>query len=455
VVHLRCALLKLDQGKIHGGIRLPFPGEGLFHLDFAMQDTITDAYLSSVLGRTVINERGAILGKLWDLVLIPGDVLPLVSHLLIKQRQTTLSLAWQDVALFNRFVITARNQARLDDHSFCDTEILVKRDILDKQIVDVNGAKVVRVNDLKIGVSNGRLGILTVDIGFRGLLRRLGYERFGERCASLLRKELVTQEMSWQYVQPLEQNVSRLALTMVREQLAEMHPADLAEIISQLPSQNIQTVINSLDMETAGEAIHELEPELRTRVISQLDSEQASDILEEMAPDEAADVLGDLPEEKAQELLRLMDEEEAEDLQELMVHKDDSAGGLMNTEYLAISSDLTVDEALHQVRLLAPDVETVYYLYVMEESERVVGVVTLKDLLTNPLQTPILEIMTSNLKTVAVDASPEEVLEIIAKYNLIAIPVLGEGGEMLGIVTVDDILEMFLPYALRRRRHHH
>jgi CBS domain-containing protein/sporulation protein YlmC with PRC-barrel domain len=419
-----------------------------------MNDTITDAYLSSVLGRTVINERGTILGKLWDLVMIPGEVFPEVSHLLIKNGKTTLTLSWQDVALFNRFVITARNLAHLVTHTYSDSEILVKRDILDKQIVDVNGAKVVRVNDLKIGVSNGRLGILTVDIGFRGLLRRLGYERFGERCAALLRKELITQEMSWQYVQPLEMNVSRLALTMVREQLADMHPADLAEIISQLPSKNIQTVLNSLDTETAGEAIHELEPELRTRVISQLDSEQASDILEEMAPDEAADVLGDLPEEKAQELLSLMDEDEAEDLQELMEHRDDSAGGLMNTEYLSVSSDLTVEETLNQVRLLGPDVDTVYYIYVIEESEQVVGVVTLKDLLTNPLHTLIADVMTSNLKTVNVDSTPEEVLEIIAKYNFIAVPVIGEEGEMLGIVTVDDILEMFLPYALRRRRHH-
>lgn len=420
-----------------------------------MNDTITDAYVSTVLGRTVINERGTVLGKLWDMVMVPGEVYPEVSHLLIKRKKEILSLTWSDVALFNRFVITARNLAAIEPHNFSDSEILVKRDILDKQIVDVNGAKVVRVNDLKLGVSQGILGILTVDIGFRGLLRRLGYERFGERCAALLRKELPPQEMSWQYVQPLEMNVSRLALTMVREQLAEMHPADLAEIISQLPSHNVQTVLNSLDTETAGEAIHELEPELRTRIISQLDSEHASDILEEMDPDEAADVLGDLPEEKAQELLSLMDEEEAEDLQELMEHKDDSAGGLMNTEFLAVTEDLTVEEALHQVRLLGPDVDTVYYLYVLNAAEQALGVVTLKDLLTKPLQTRIGEIMSTNLKSVAVDDSPEDILEIIAKYNLIAVPVLADNGTVLGIVTVDDILEMFLPYALRRRRHHH
>jgi Mg/Co/Ni transporter MgtE len=207
-------------------------------------------------------------------------------------------------------------------------------------------------------------------------------------------------------------------------------------------------------METAGEAIHELEPELRSRVISQLDSERASDILEEMDPDEAADVLGDLPEEKAQELLGLMDEEEAEDIQELMEHGEDTAGGLMNSEFLSITADLNVAEALKEVRLLAPDVETVFYAYVVDEEERLSGVVSLKELLIHPTSTPIADIMTVNLKTVNVGAEPEDILEIIAKYNLIAVPVIDDEGKMAGIVTVDDILELFLPFALRRKRHH-
>ena len=231
-------------------------------------------------------------------------------------------------------------------------DILVKRDILDRQIVDVNGAKVVRVNDLKLGGHKDFLCIFSVDIGFRGLLRRLGYEKLWERLARGLRKELPHQEISWEYVQPLEMNLSRLTLTMARDQLADLHPADIAHIISQISHKHIQTVLTSLDTETAGEAIHELEPELRSRVISQLDSEQASDILEEMEPDEAADVLGDLSDEKAQELLGLMDEEEAEEIQELLEHEEDTAGGL-NSEYVAIAADLTVGEALIQIRLMA------------------------------------------------------------------------------------------------------
>lgn len=419
-----------------------------------MHTVINELFLSSVLDKIVINEQGQKIGRLWDLVMAPGEIFPEVSHLLIKRDKDILAIPWHGISLFNPVVISvSRLERHIQPYVPREGEILVRRDILDKQIVDVNGAKVVRVNDLKLGSHKNLLCIFSVDTGLRGLLRRLGYERFSEKIAGLLKRELPHQEISWEYVQPLEMNTSRLTLTMARDQMADMHPADLAHIIAQIPSKHIQTVLNSLDTETAGEAIHELEPELRSRVISQLDSEQASDILEEMDPDEAADVLGDLPEEKAQELLGLMDEEDAEDIQELMEHREDTAGGLMNSEFLSLAGDLKVDDALKQVRLLAPDVETVFYTYVIDEDEHLKGVVSLKELLVHPASTPISEIMTVNLKTVSVDAEPEDILEIIAKYNLIAVPVIDNEDKIAGIVTVDDILELFLPFALKRKRH--
>jgi len=421
-----------------------------------MNTIINELFLSSVLGKPVINEQGREIGKLWDLIMIPGDGFPEVSCLLVKKGQQIYSFPWRDISLFNSFVISVRTRLTgLSPYLPREGEILVRKDILDKQIVDVEGAKVVRVNDLKLRSDKKLLNIVSVDIGFRGLLRRLGYEQFWEKISTRLKKELPRQEISWEYVQPLGANVSRLALTMARDQMAEMHPADIASIISHIPHKHISTVLISLDSETAGEAIHELDPEMRRRVISQLDSEQASDIIEDMAPDEAADVLGDLPEEKAQELLKLMDEEEAEDIMELMVHEEDTAGGLMNSEYLSITEDVTIGGALAQVRLLAPDVETAYYIYILDTDEKPLGVITLKDLLMKSPDTMVADIMTTNLKTVQVGAEPEEILEIIAKYNLVAVPVLDEEQKMAGIVTVDDILELFLPNALRLKRHHH
>ena len=419
-----------------------------------MTEELNEVYLSRVLGKTVIDEKGKEIGTLEDLVMAPGEVFPEVSHLIVRRPKQLVTIPWQSISLFNRFVISiGQISTEFPRHESPDGEILVKRDILDKQIVDVDGAKVVRVNDIKLCKYKEFLCIVSVDIGLNGLLRRLGFDRVGKKVALLLKKEIPRQEISWQYVQPLEMNLSRLTLTMAQDQLSEMHPADLATIISNISHQQIQAVLTSLDTETAGEAIHELEPELRSRIIAEMDSELASDILEDMEPDEAADVLGDLTEEKAQELLNLMEPEEAEEIQELMEHEDDTAGGLMNNSFVTISASMTAGEAFEEVRRNAPEIEMIYYAYALDDAERLVGVVSLRDLLITPPETPISEILTENVKTVPVGAEPEDVLELIAKYNLIAVPVLDPDEKMAGIVMVDDILEQFLPEELRRKRH--
>jgi magnesium transporter len=407
-------------------------------------------YLSAVLKKPLTNASGQLLGRVLDLSITPGEEFPIVSQVLFRRDGETYAVPWDRVVLFNPAVISVSSSiGELASYRETGGEIHVKRDILDKQIVDVNGAKVVRVNDLKLGRHKDALCLMSVDVGFRGLLRRMGYEKFWR----MIQKDIPEREISWRFVGHLEANAARLTLTMAREQIGEMHPADLAHILSRVPRQNIQTVLNSLDDETAGEAIHELEPELRSRVISELDSERASDILEEMSPDEAADVLGDLTAEKAEELLGLMDAEDAEEIQELLEHEEDCAGGMMNNSFVSIAEELSVAGALEAVRLQAPEVDTVYYAYVLDADERLLGVVSLKELLIQDGSLPVSEIMTENLKSVAVDADPKEILEIIAKYNLIAVPVLDDEKKMVGIVTVDDILERFLPLALKLKRH--
>lgn len=415
-----------------------------------MQRT-TELYISSVLNKKIINPKGQVIGKLWDIAIAPSDTLPIVTGLLIKRGKHVYMVPWQRVVLFNPLVVSVEGTTEeYPIYGAASVSILLRRDVLDKQIVDVNGAKVVRVNDVKFTPYEDLLCIFSVDIGFRGLLRRIGYERLW----SLIQKDIPQSEIGWQFVNHLEINAAGLTLSMAREQMAEMHPADIAEILSNIPRDFVQGVLKSLDHETAGEAIHELEPELRTRIISQMDSDHASDILEEMPPDEAADVLGDLPEEKAQELLGLMDREEAEEIQELMEHEDDTAGGLMNHEFIAISVDTTVGDALNEIRRQAEEVETIYYAYVLDADERLLGVISLRELLIGNPELPVSEVMTEQLKTVDVETEPDEILALLAKYDLIAVPVLDEEGRMAGVVTIDDVIELFLPYALKRRRHH-
>jgi Mg/Co/Ni transporter MgtE len=197
----------------------------------------------------------------------------------------------------------------------------------------------------------------------------------------------------------------------------------------------------------------EMEPEDSSRLLSQMESAHAADVLEEMPPDEAADVLAELPDDKAQELLAQMDPEDAEKVQELLEHEDDTAGGLMNNEFLFVTPDAAVDDALRQVRLLGAETDSIYYMYVLDPEERPLGVVSLKRLLLAEGDDPVTEVMSRNPKTVRVDSPLEDVLELVVQYKLAAVPVLDEDGKMAGIVTADDIMEHFLPFALRWKQY--
>lgn len=414
---------------------------------------MSEIYVSAVLGRPVIDPTGASMGRLFDLRLTPGETLPAVSGLYVRQGKAVRYLPWRSVNLFTPVVVSARQTSPALEAGEPDgAAIRLRRDVLDRQIVDVDGAKVVRVNDLKLRAVGEALVVEAVDVGIRGMARRLGQLPFWNWLAKLFGPGLPAREIDWRYVAPLDKNADRLTLTVARERLTDLHPADIAEILAQVPHKEVGTVLGSLDPETMGEAIGELDPELGGRVISQLDSERASDILEEMEPHEAADVLGDLPEEKARELLELMDADDAEMVQELLEHEEDTAGGLMNNLFAAVPPAMTAEEALAYLRLVGAEIDNIYYVYVIRGDETPLGVVTLKRLLLAPPKTPVAEIMTVGLKAVAVGDSPERIMDVISKYNLLAVPVLDDAGHMAGIVPADDVLELFLPESITRKR---
>jgi magnesium transporter len=419
-----------------------------------MSQHANDIFLSAVLDRPVISQSGREVGKLLDVAMSPGDPLPVVHHVLVKTQRGTRRVAFSDLALFNQVIVSLKREPEvLPNLPEAENEVLMRRDILDRQIVDVDGAKVVRVNDLKLALTGDGLCLSAVDVGFRGILRRLGYLKAWDFMGGALHRKLAPKEIDWLLVAPLEANLSQLTLTVTRDKLSDMHPADLANIIAQLPHRNVSAVLHSIDMEAAGEAIGEMEPEVSSRVIAQLESSHAADVLEEMPPDEAADVLAELSDEKAQELLAQMDPEDAEKVQELLEHEDDTAGGLMNNEYLFVHPDATVDDALGQVRLLGAEVDNIYYIYVLDQDERLHGVVSLKRLLLARGDEPVAGIMSRNPKTVQVDSRLEDVLELVVQYKFAAVPVLEEDGCMAGIVSADDIMEHFLPFALRWKQY--
>lgn len=412
-----------------------------------------EVFSSEIIKKPVLDPKGEELGKVKDLVVVKGDPLPKVSALIIERKKKLFCLNWTDLNIFNKKIISAKIYSdSLQPYELKEVDLLIVRDILDKQIVDVNGAKVVRVNDIKLEGLNTDAVLIAVDVGMRGIMRRLGVERGGENLFRLFKKTLSYSLISWNYLQPLEPKLTKISLTVPRQMLAELHPADIADIISSVSRKEGASFFEDLDVETAAEALSELEPEVQQEIISKLDKGKTSDIIELMPPDEAADILGDLPAEKTQEILSSIEKEDAEDIQELLGHEEDTAGGLMTNEYIAFSPLMTVQEASERFKIDAKDVETVYYIYVIDKDERLLGVTSLREMLLAEPDCILADIMESNLKTVLPGEDRMVVAAIISKYNLIALPVVDENGFLHGIVTVDDIIDILLPPAAKRKR---
>ncbi len=416
---------------------------------------IADVYASEIFDKVVMDQYGNRPGTLWDLALGPGLTYPCILKLILKTKDRELvQVDILHLHLFNRFVITIKSEGPLKPYEFTEGDILVKKHILDKQILDVNGAKVVRVNDVKLGEHDGSVCILGIDVGLQGILRRMGWGwgTIVQKISSLFRKPIRENIINWAFLQSIDPHLKNLTLAVARRQLSELHPSDLAAILTDMPPVQGEQLLASVSEELAGEALHELSNEVRDRILKGMDKEKISDILEEMPPDEAADLLGDMPEERSEELLSLMEKEEALEVKDLLGYEEDTAGGLMTSEFLDFSPDMTVEEAIANIRLLAPEIDFIYYTYVVDSEDRLLGAVSLKKLLTSPFTASLEEIMTKNIKTVEIDTSEKEIADIISKYDFIAIPVVDEEQRLKGVVTVDDIVDILVPNPTRRRR---
>jgi flagellar motility protein MotE (MotC chaperone)/sporulation protein YlmC with PRC-barrel domain len=409
-------------------------------------------YLSQAIGRPVRDKMGESIGKVADLIVAIGDSYPPVTGLVVNNNGREIFLPWSAVTMLDAAGATLGNTA-IDIGRFRQRsdEIRLKRDLMDKQIVDIDGRKVVRVNDLRLDEVEGALHLVAVDVGAGGVLRRLGIEGPWRTIARGLHREVPERYIDWEDVDPVERSIASVKLRVPHKGLAELHPADLATIIDQLTRSDRVGVIASLDDEAAADAIGEMEPETQVEVMEDLEPERAADILEEMDPDEAADLVADLSDESRVEILGLMEKDEADEVQELMTYDEETAGGIMTTEFVAVPATLTAAETIDRLRELEPDAETIYYVYVTDPEERLVGVLSLRDLIVSKPEVVISTFMFDEPVAVGTDASQEEVTEVVARYNLLAVPVVDTEGRLEGIVTVDDAMDTLLPQPSKRR----
>ncbi|MEO8570833.1 MAG: CBS domain-containing protein [Chloroflexota bacterium] len=412
-------------------------------------------YLSQAIGRPVLDANGEPLGKVDDLIVAVGDRYPPVTGLVVVTDRRRIFLPWSHVAKCDEAGATLSG-ATIDITPFAQrpNEIGLRIDLLDKQIVDIDGRKVVRVNDLRLDEIEGELRLVAVDVGASGLLRRLGIEGAYLVLARNLRLPTPERYIDWEDVDPVETSIASIRLRVPHAGLTELHPADLATIIDQLAPRDRAGVLAALDDEAVADAMEEMEPETQVEILEGLSPERAADILEEMSPDDAADLVADLSDETRAELMALMERDEAEELGGLLAYPEDTAGGMMTTEFVAVPADLTAGATIDRLRELEPDAETIYYVYVVDADSRLVGVLSLRDLIVAQPTTPIGEVMIEDPVAVEVTADRDDVAGIVARYNLLAVPVVDADRRLVGIVTVDDAIDTILPASWRRRGAH-
>ncbi len=418
-------------------------------------------FLTEILGAEVIDVQQRRVGRVRDVTVRVEEPYPVVTGLVIS-RHAEQVIPWTAVRSFAAAaheVALRRTREEVERYHADPTHVWLARDVLDKQIVDTDGRRVVRVNDLQLTESGSGWLLVGADIGIRGILRRLGLEGVGKRLARLFGRDLPMVLVSWDVVDALGPGVEgehpsaddALRLRISGKRIAKLHPADIADIVEELGAKQRHAVFESLTEEVAADTLEEMELEDQVSVIEHMDPERASDILEEMPPDEVADILNDLPQQTAEQILGLMDKEEAKDVQELLGYEEHTAGGMMTTEFISISDQLTAQQCIAVLRKLEPDAESIYYVFVVDQAEHLQGVLSLRDLIVAPLRTPIRDIMIKDVVTVRLDAAEEEVAAVLSKYNLLAVPVVDDERRMHGIVTVDDALDVVLPDSVKRK----
>jgi len=402
-------------------------------------------YFTDLVGKKVVSSDGSPLGRLADLVAVSGEPYPPIESLLVRSGGKVSQIPWSAVASVNGTIqLSPGASIEPVPTSPVADRLHLGQEILDRQIVDIEGAKLVRVNDLHFLEAKGQLRIAHVDVGLRGLVRRMGWQRSVDGVVSLLRPRArylnADTLLSWKLVQPIESAPGRVRIEATKKALASLHPADLAEIMEELDRHQREVLFQRLDVETAADALEETSTELATELLEAVPPEKAADILEEMAPDEAADALSELPGHTRDELLQAMEKPEAAEVAELLEYHPRSAGGLMTPDLVELPGSATVGDAFAEVRRRAEELPLVYEIFVVEGG-LLQGMVTLKDLIVaGDLTTPLSSLLREVPASVSADTDLREVARAASKYNMLSVPVVDQAGSLMGMVTVDDIL---------------
>ncbi|HET6178147.1 MAG TPA: CBS domain-containing protein [Candidatus Sulfotelmatobacter sp.] len=407
--------------------------------------------MSELLGATVYDPSGAVSGRVREVTLTPQEDRSRISSLIVKTKSGNRVLSFAAVSSINGGVKAATAVGEWPPANGTEGLFLLERDLLDQQVIDINGRKVVRVNDVDLQVDAQKgavpahpvLRVQSVDVGARGAVRRLLRGVAPKVALHALLGRIPPRSIPWNFVDVIETDPARrVKLKISHEGLAKLHPADIADIVEDLAPDERQAVFQTLDEGVAAEALEEVEPKVQKAIVESLDSGRAADIVEEMDPDAAADLLGDLPEERTEQILVQMEPEAQQDVVELLEHKEETAAGRMTTEFLALPVTATTQNAIDSMREFEGGVEAVSTIYLVDSHGTLVGAVPLARIVLAPLSTPMLSLTQEPLVFSHEGVAENEVAELFDKYNLLTLPVVDEHNKLTGIITSDDVISM-------------
>ncbi|MEI7646044.1 MAG: CBS domain-containing protein [Chloroflexales bacterium] len=402
-------------------------------------------FLAHLLGGPIRGKNGELIGTLDDLLVQISDApYPPVIGLVAKDRGRRFFVPVQHLETLNG--ITRLNSSVIDLQPFRrrDGEVLLGKDVLDHQIIDIGGRRLVRVNDVQITLVERTYRVIGVDISPQALLRRLGPRAFADKIVG-------RQIIDWGQAQYLA-SAAPVQLKVSYDRLTDLHPVDLARIMDALSLRESTEIVAGLDDETAAEALEEVSDERVADILEELDHERAADILEEMEPSAAADALEDLDDEVADRILAQMEPEDAADVQALLAYDENSAGRIMTTDTVQMSAETTVGEAMAAIRAMEEVPDPLLAVYVVRgDPQRLCGIVRLRQMITGEPEMLLEEVMEADIPSVRPDDRAEDAARLLAEYNLLAIPVIDDQGYFIGVVTVDDALAVLLPEIWQRR----
>ena len=407
-------------------------------------------YLSQILGAPILDRDGERVAKIRDVVVRLGvEEHPPLIGLVARFGRRLFFMPRVRLEGFGRGGVKLNTDV-LDLSPFArrEAEVLLGRDVLDKQLIDVDGKRVVRVNDVQLIEAANEWRVTGADVSARGLWRRLMPVGFYGSSAPV-------EVIDWADVGYLATGTTTAAVQLKssKDKLARLHPVEIAALIESLSPIHRTEIVESLDYEIAADTLEEMDEETQARILDEMETGRAADILEYMSPDDAVDVLNELPEAKAEQLFNLMEGEEKENVAELLPYENDTAGGLMTTEFVTIPQNLTVAETISRLREMAETPNMIYYLYVTEQenSWHLSGVISMRSLILSDPNQRIATVMRDDFQFARPNDDAEEAAQKIADYNLLALPVVDENGEILGIITVDDAMEILIPDNWQQR----